>query len=116
MSERTTSESVVNTTVATPEQTAPEQPPTPEQVVNDEAAQAAARADEEKAAARKAANATLDKASKAVQKAEDAYGSGYLAAGKLGDQYLHQRMAVGDKREASVSTLEGELNKWSSHP
>src|SRR5438105_3085025 len=82
--------------------------------VQEQAALAAEQAAEQEAKAREQAAATLKQVVRAFRHGEKAYRAGLLAAGKLADQYLHQRMAVGDKRSVALQALEGELAKYSS--
>jgi hypothetical protein len=60
------------------------------------------------------ADATLKATVKAYRQGEKAYKQGLLEAGRLADQYVHQRMALGAKRAAAVQTLEGQLAMYSS--
>jgi hypothetical protein len=95
----------------------PEQPqePTPEQAVaaGAQAAEEQAAAAEE--AAREQADTTLKALVKAFRQGERAYRQGLLEAGRLCEEYLHQRLACGEKRSAAVQSVEGELAKWSSN-
>jgi hypothetical protein len=93
----------------------PAEQPTPEQAVA-----AAAQAAEEQAAAaeeqaREQADGVLKALVKAFRQGERAYRQGLLEAGRLCDEYVRQRLTLGDKRAASVQTVEGELAKWSSN-
>jgi hypothetical protein len=98
-----------------PSDATPESPaPSPEAAVGQQAAQAAELAGRDEEAARKEADSTLKATVTAYRQGEKAYRVGLLEAGRLGDLYLHQRMALGDKRAAATQVLEGELAKWSS--
>jgi hypothetical protein len=122
----TTSDALVNTTSPAPEQAAqqpaPEQnaapqaerPAAPEQAVPQQAEQAAAEAARTEEQARDAAEKTRQAAVKAYRQGERAYSAGLLEAGRLAGLYVGQRLALGDKREACVQALEGELAKYSS--
>jgi hypothetical protein len=88
--------------------------PAPEPAVQAQAEQAAEQAAEQEAKAREEAAATLKATVKAYRSGERAYRVGLLYAGKLADSYVHQRLALGDKRAAAVQTLEGQLAQWSS--
>jgi hypothetical protein len=72
------------------------------------------QAAEERAKAQDQAEATLRATVKAYRKGEAAYRAGLFEAGRLADQYLHQRMTLDDKRAAGIQALEGELARWSS--
>ena len=105
----------IDSVPATQEQVATQTPEqAPEAAVQEQAAAAAEQAAEQEAKAREEAASTLKAVVKEYKRGERAYRAGLLAAGRLGDQYLHQRMAVGDKRAAAVQALEGELAKWAS--
>lgn len=106
---RTPSEQAENiTTTPEPEQT------TPESAVQAAAAAAADKAAEAEEQAREEAEATAKAVVPAYRKGETAYRAGLLEAGRLADNYLHQRMTLGDKRAAGVQRLEGLLAAWSS--
>jgi hypothetical protein len=120
-----TSDALVNTTSPAPEQAAqppaPEQPqappaerPAPEQAVPQQADAAAEQAAEREAELREQANATLQACSRAVRKGELAYKTGLLEGGRLADVYVHQRMALGDKRSAATDLLTLELSRYAS--
>src|SRR5262249_46771268 len=79
--------------------------PIPESAVQ-AAEQAAAEAEEK---ARTEAAGTLKALVRAYKAGERSYRAGLLEAGRLADQYLHQRMALGDKRAAAVQAVEGQL-------
>ena len=79
--------------------------PIPEATVQ-AAEQAAAEAEEK---ARTEAASTLKALVKAYRAGERSYRAGLLEAGRLADQYLHQRMDLGDKRAAAVQAVEGQL-------
>jgi hypothetical protein len=64
--------------------------------------------------ARKEAVALLAECVKTYRHGEKAYRQGLLQAGRLADEYLDLRMTLGDKRAATVQTLEGQLAMWSS--
>jgi hypothetical protein len=125
MSERTTSDVLVNTTSPAPEQATqqqvpeqnvapPAERPAPEQAVPQQAEQAAAEAARTEEQARDAAEKTRQAAVRAYRQGERAYAKGLLLAGELAGRYIGQRLALGDKREACVQALEGELAKYSS--
>src|SRR5262245_61399143 len=95
--------------------TSPRTPePAGEAGVQEHAAAAADLVAEQEAKAGDEAASTLKATVKAYRQGEKAYRAGLLAAGRLGDQYLHQRVAVGDKRSVAVQALEGELAKYAS--
>jgi hypothetical protein len=90
-----------------------------EQPSAEQAVAAAAQAAEEQAAAaeeqaREEADTTLKALVKAFRQGERAYRQGLLDAGRLCDEYVRQRLTLGDKRSAAVQCVEGELAKWSS--
>jgi hypothetical protein len=122
MSDRTTPSPVPQAEVTPPipdataaPEPAPEPPaPSPEAIVQQQAAQAAAQAGRDEEAAREEAQATLKATVTAYRKGEREYRAGLLEAGRLGDVYLHQRMALGDKRAAAVQVLEGQLAIYAS--
>lgn len=87
---------------------------TPEATVQAGATAAAEKAAEAEEQARTEAEQTAKAVVKAYRKGEASYRAGLLEAGRLADQYLHQRMALGDKRAAGVQRLEGLLAAWSS--
>jgi trimeric autotransporter adhesin len=68
----------------------------------------------ELASKRQEANATLAACGVAYAQGERAMRAGRFEAGRLAGVYVCQRMALGDKRDAAVSAIEGELAKWSS--
>src|SRR5438128_1959108 len=88
--------------------------PVLEAVVQAQAAVATEQAAEQEAKAREEAAGTLKAVVKAYRRGEKAYRAGLLESGKLCDHYLHQRMAVGDKRAAAVQAVEGALAQWAS--
>jgi hypothetical protein len=110
---------------AEPQQTAPvQQEPASATapIAGDEAAQqaaeqsqqAAAAAEQAEEAAREEAAGILKATVRAYRHGERAYRNGLLDAGRLADLYVHQRLALGDKRAAAVQTLEGALAAYSS--
>jgi hypothetical protein len=92
----------------------PEQQPSPESVVQEQAALAAEQAAQQEEQARREADDTLKAAVREYRKGEKAYAAALLEAGRLSDLYVHQRLALRDKRAAAVQALEGELAKRSS--
>jgi SWI/SNF-related matrix-associated actin-dependent regulator 1 of chromatin subfamily A len=78
------------------------------------AAEAAAAAEEAEEKARADAKATLKAAVKAFRQGERALKAGFLEAGRLADVYVHQRLALGDKRDAAVRQVELALSEHSS--
>ncbi len=76
--------------------------------------QAAAQAEQAEQQAREDAQTTLKAMVKAYRKGESAYRAGLLEAGRLADVYVHQRLALRDKRAAAVQAIEGQLAAWSS--
>ena len=91
----------------------PAQPSAAEQTA-EQARQAAELAAEQEAKAREEAASTLKAVVRAYRQGEKAYRAGLLEAGRLADQYLRQRLALGDKRKAAVQTLEGQLSQYAS--
>jgi hypothetical protein len=91
-----------------------QQQPTPEAAVQQQAAEAAEEAARQEEAARKEADSTFKATVKAFRQGEKSYRAGLLEAGRLADLYVHQRMALGDKRAPAIQALEGELAKHSS--
>jgi hypothetical protein len=108
MTERTSSVPVPQAEVPAPDAEKPaglSADPIPEAAVQ-AAEQAAAEAEEK---ARTEAASTLKALVKAYRAGERSYRAGLLEAGRLADQYLHQRMDLGDKRAAAVQAVEGQL-------
>jgi hypothetical protein len=99
-------------TTTTDQTTAPS--PALEAAVQAQAEQAAEEAAVQEAKAREEAQSTLRAVVRAYKQGEKAYRAGLLEAGRLADSYVHQRLALGDKRAAAVQTLEGQLAQWSS--
>lgn len=104
MSERTITTSDVN-----PNTTASAPNPACDQARQGQAAEEAAAREAE---LRAEAKATLDACTKAYAKGEAAYRAGLLEAARLADAYLHQRMALGDKRADAVGLI---AMRWSEH-
>lgn len=71
-----------------------------------------AAADEERQRAE--ASACLKALVSAFRKGERAYRAVLLEAGRLADEYIRRRLALGDKRAAAVQTVEGKLAEYSS--
>ena len=108
MTERTSSVPVPQAEVPAPDAEKPaglSADPIPEAAVQ-AAEQAAAEAEEK---SRTEAASTLKALVKAYRAGERSYRAGLLEAGRLADQYLHQRMDLGDKRAAAVQAVEGQL-------
>jgi hypothetical protein len=78
------------------------------------AAQVAEAAEAAEEQARAEAKATLKAAVKAYRQGERALKAGFLEAGHLADVYVHQRLTLGDKRDAAVRQVELALSEHSS--
>jgi SWI/SNF-related matrix-associated actin-dependent regulator 1 of chromatin subfamily A len=96
------------------EKAAPAEAPAAGAAVAAGAAEAAAAAEEAEERARTEAKATLKAAVKAFRQGERALKAGFLEAGRLADVYVHQRLALGDKRDAAVRQVELALSEHSS--
>jgi hypothetical protein len=131
MSERTesvpaTQSQTPNTESAVPTTAAPAATPAAESAVpspevtaatpavQESAEQAAEAAAEREAELREQAVETLTACRKAFAKGEAAYRAGLLEAGRLADQFVHQKLALGDKRAAATDLLTLELSKYAS--
>lgn len=93
---------------------APVATPTPEAVLQEQAAQAAELAAKAEEAALQEADSVLKAAVRAYRRGEKAYAAGLLESGRLVGQYLVQRMALKATRANAVKAVEGELARWSS--
>src|SRR5262245_9310989 len=94
--------------------TSPETQAAEHAAVQEASAAAAEKAAAEEAQARADADAVLKQAARAYARGEKAYRAGLLEAGRLADDYLHRRMALGDKRAAAVELATLELSRYAS--
>jgi hypothetical protein len=94
--------------------TAPPTQPPAAPGIQDGADKAALDKAAELTAKRQEANATLAACTAAYAQGERAMRAGRFEAGRLAGVYVCQRLALGDKREAAISAIEGELAKWAS--